>query len=381
MGDAQGRPTIPGSTSESSLTNASGCESGVYANLPQTWRIVKSVSMKNRLTKFSIFFVALLLALPAVGCQTATAQEDRPQVYVAQIDGKIDGDTADYVGRVISEAEESNAEAMVLEIDTPGGDLPSTKEIVQAESNAEKTPVFTYVTPRGADAASAGSIVVMASDVAAMAPQSSIGATTPISGLGRDLTGDLGQKVLNNTVSLITGLAAAHDRNEEWAEAAVREAASANAAEALDMNIVEYVEPDLRSVLKAADGEEIQPKGITLDTADAELIQKPLNFEERLGFSTWWVIVPAILLVLFLIGLTFAIVRTSRLGISTGREGMIGEVGTVRQTIDENGGSVFVHGELWSAIPEDKDAPPIERGAEVKIADFRRTSIVVRRAE
>ena len=181
-----------------------------------------------------------------------------------------------------------------MEINTPGGDLESTKEIVQAESNAENTPVLTYVTPRGADAASAGSVIVMGSDVAAMAPQSSIGATTPVSGSGRDLTGDLGQKVLNNTVSLITGLAAAHDRNEKWAEAAVREAASANAAEALDMNIVEYVEPDLRALLEAADGKTVKPKDITLDTANATLVQKPLNFKERFGFSMWWVIVPAI---------------------------------------------------------------------------------------
>ena len=333
-------------------------------------------------------FATLFLGLVFAGCILAifedgasAAREGKPKVFVARIDGEIDGRTADYVGRVISEAGEAQAEAVVIEIDTPGGDLNSTKEIVQAESNAEKTPIFTYVTPRGADAASAGAVIVMASDVAAMAPQSSIGATTPISGLGRDLTGDRRQKVLNNTVSLITGLAAAHDRNEKWAEAAVREAASANAAEALDMNVVEYVESDLRAVLKAADGETVQSKNITLKTANATLVQQPFNFKERFGFSTWWVIVPAVLLVLFLTGLVFAVYRVSRVRVSTGREGMVGEIGTVRQTVDKDGGSVFVHGELWSAIPEDPEAAPIEKGAEVEIVDFRRTSIVVRRAE
>lgn len=331
-----------------------------------------------------ILFLSLVLAGCAIatfGSDVSTAQEERPEVFVAQIDGEIDGDTADYLGRVISEAGKADAEAVVIKIDTPGGSLESTKEIVKAESNTEGTPIFTYVTPRGADAASAGSVIVMASDVAAMAPQSSIGATTPIDALGRDLTGDRGKKVLNNTVSLITGLAAAHDRNEKWAEAAVRDAASANAAEALDMDIVEYVEPDLRTVLEAADGETVQPKGIKLDTANAALVQKPLNFEERFGFSVWWVIVPAVLLALFLIGLTFAIFRVSRVRVSTGLEGMVGEVGTVRQAVDKSGGLVFVHGELWSAIPEDKDAPTIEKGAEVEIVDFRRTAIIVRRAE
>jgi membrane-bound ClpP family serine protease len=247
--------------------------------------------------------------------------------------------------------------------------------------DAEDTPIFVYVTPRGTRAASAGTFILMGSDVAAMAPDTRTGAATPVTFTGQDIPGDLGEKSRNDAVALITSLAETHGRNAEWAEKAVRDAEAVNAAEALEIGVVEYVEPNLRAVLEAADGETIQPKGITLDTANANLVQEPLSFEEHFGFSSWWVILPAVFLVLFAAGLTFAIFKTAGTRISTGREGMIGEVGTVRQTVGASGGSegsVFVHGELWSAIPEDKNAPPIEKGAEVEIAGFRRTSIVVR---
>lgn len=324
--------------------------------------------------------------LAIFGDGASTAQESEPEVFVADVSetmgrsNQLTEDTVDYLERVISEAEEDDAEAVAMELSTSGGSIPLTQEIVGIMGDAGDTPIIVYVTPRGSRAASAGTFILLASDVAAMAPETRTGAATPVTFTGQDIPGDLGEKSRNDAVALITSLAETHDRNAEWAEKAVRDAEAVNAAEALDIGVIEYVEPDLRAVLKAADGETVQPKGITLDTANATLVQKPLNFEERFGFSTWWVIVPAVLLVLFLIGLAFAIIRTSRVRISTGLEGMVGEIGTVRQTVVASGGLVFVHGELWSAIPEDKNASPIEKGAEVEIVDFRRTSIIVRRA-
>ena len=326
-------------------------------------------------------------ALAVFGNGHSMAQESEPEVFVADVSettgrgNQLTGDTVDYLERVISEAEDEDAEAVAIELSTAGGRLDYTQEIVGIMGDAGDTPIIVYVTPRGSRAASAGTFILLAGDVAAMAPETRTGAATPVTFTGQDIPGDLGEKSRNDAVALITSLAETHDRNAEWAEKAVRDAEAVNAEEALDIGVIEYVEPDLRAVLKAADGETVQPKDITLETANAAIIQKPLNFEERFGFSTWWVIVPAILLVLFLIGLTFAIFRVSRVRVSTGLEGMVGEIGTVRQTIGASGGLVFVHGELWSAILEDKDAPPIEKGAEVEIVDFRRTSIIVRRAE
>lgn len=287
--------------------------------------------------------VALFLS----GCGTHGVRSAAAEIYVARLDGQIDGRAAGYVERVISEAEEAEAQAVVITLDTPGGRLDPTQSIVESASNAEGTPVITYVSPQGARAASAGTFVVMASDVAAMAPQTTIGAAAPVNVFGRDIPGILGEKVTNDAAALIRGLAEAHGRNEEWAEAAVREAVSANAEEALEIGVVEYVEPDLETVLEAADGERVEPKGITLRTEGATLVEKPLTFRERFGVPVYAVAIPAVLAVLAVVGLGLVVLRTSRLRVRTGREGLVGEVGVVRKPVTGlSGGMVFVHGEL-----------------------------------
>ena len=321
------------------------------------------------------------VALFLWGCGTPGVRSAAAEIYVARLDGQIDGRAAGYVERVISEAEEAEAQAVVITLDTPGGRLDPTQSIVESASNAEGTPVITYVSPQGARAASAGTFVVMASDVAAMAPQTTIGAAAPVNVFGRDIPGILGEKVTNDAAALIRGLAEAHGRNEEWAEAAVREAVSANAEEALEIGVVEYVEPDLETVLEAADGERVEPKGITLRTEGATLVEKPLTFRERFGVPVYAVAIPAVLAVLAVVGLGLVVLRTSRLRVRTGREGLVGEVGVVRKPITGlSGGMVFVHGELWRALPE-KAEEALTPGTEIEVVGFRRTAIVVRRAK
>lgn len=327
--------------------------------------------------KRSIVLVLCTL-LAAWGC--AAPGDGNGEVHVARLDGEVNGRAAGYLTRVISEAEEGDARAVVIEIDTPGGRLSHTQTIVEAQSNAERLPVFAYVSPQGARAASAGTFIVMASDVAAMAPQTTIGAAAPVDLFGRDLPGVLGEKVTNDAASLLTGLAEAHGRNEEWAESAVREAASVNAGEAIELGVVEYVEPELEAVLEAANGERVEPKGIVVETAGAALVTQTPTFRERFGIPLYAVVIPVVLAVVAVAGLLFTVIRTSRWRVSTGKEGMIGEVGVVRRAIeDPSGGTVFVHGELWSALPEraGETFPP---GTEVEIAGFRRTALLVRRA-
>lgn len=339
--------------------------------------------MKRCLT----LLLTLAVVVLATGCGAAIAQdEENPQVFVAEVSKTTDRsnalteDTVSYLERVISDAEEADA-TVAIELSTSGGGLDQTQEIVGIMGEAKETPIIVYVTPRSTRAASAGTFILMAGDVAAMAPEARTGAATPVTFFGQDIPGDLGSKVRNDAVALITSLAATHDRNEEWAEKAVRDAEAVNAEEALDLGVIEHIEPDLRSLLEAADGETVEAKGIELNTANAELVQRSVSFEERFGFSRWYVIIPAILLILFLAGLSYAVVRTSRQRVSTGREGMIGEVGTVRQKIGKSGGTVFVHGELWTALPEEPQMAPMESGSEVEIAGFRRTAIVVRPAK
>ena len=300
---------------------------------------------------------------------------------MARVDGEIDARAAEYVGRVISTAAKQNAAAVVIELDTPGGDLDSTRKMVQAESNADTVPVITYVTPRGARAASAGTFIVMGSDVAAMAPQSRLGAASPVDAFGGDIPGIMGEKVENDATAFITGLAEAHGRDEEWAESAVRDAEALNAKEALEMDVVEHVEPDLQAVLQAIDGQKVEPKGLTLETAGATLVQQRPSLVERFGAWVWVLAGLVLFSVLMLGGAALAARRTRGLRVSTGKEGMIGEVGTVRRRVEgPTGGTVFVHGELWKAVPEDPNAPPLEPDTEVEIVGFRRTAIVVRSA-
>jgi membrane-bound ClpP family serine protease len=145
------------------------------------------------------------VALFLWGCGTPGVRSAAAEIYVARLDGQIDGRAAGYVERVISEAEEAEARAVVIKLDTPGGRLDHTQRIVESTSNAEGTPVITYVSPQGARAASAGTFIVMASDVAAMAPQTTIGAAAPVDVFGRDIPGILGEKVTNDAVALIRG--------------------------------------------------------------------------------------------------------------------------------------------------------------------------------
>ncbi len=300
-------------------------------------------------------------------------------MYVARVDGEIDARAAEYVGRVISTAAEEDAAAVVIELDTPGGDLDSTRKMVQAESNADTVPVITYVTPRGARAASAGTFIVMGSDVAAMAPQTRLGAAAPVTAFGQDIPGTLGDKVENDAAAFITGLAQAHGRDEKWAESAVRDAEALDADAALEMGVVEHVEPDIQAVLRAVDGQKVEPKGLTLKTAGAALVQQRPSLGERFGAWVYVVAGLGVFSVLMLGGAVLAARGMRGLRVSTGKEGMIGEIGTVRRRIaGPSGGTVFVHGELWKAVSEKADAPALESGIEVEIVSFRRTTIVVR---
>ncbi len=321
---------------------------------------------------FLLSFVSLVLA-------GSGAADGEREVHVARVDGGIDAQAAEYVERVIQTAARENAAAVVIELDTPGGDLDSTRKMVQAESNAKSIPVITYVTPQGARAASAGTFIMMGSDVAAMAPQTRLGAAAPVDAFGRDIPGKMGDKVENDAASFIVGLAEAHGRDEDWAESAVRDAEALGAEEALEMDVVEYVEPNVPAVLRAADGKKVQPKGLTLETAGAAIVQKSPSLVERYGL---WVYVLGGLLVLgilMVVGAVIAVRRMRGWRVSTGREGMIGEIGTVRRPVEGRaGGSVYVHGELWKALPEDAKSPAIETDTEVEIVSFQRTAIVVR---
>ena len=232
-----------------------------------------------RLLLFGAFtaFAAILIACNS-GPDTAPGA-----VHVLTADGVVNPIMDRYIDRGIGAAENREAAALVIRLDTPGGLLSSMDDIIQ-NILASEVPVIVYVHPSGGQAASAGTFITYAAHVAAMSPATVIGSATPISGTGADLEGDLRNKVIENTVEKIRDLAALRGRNADWAEDAVRKGISAPSSEAIGLNIVEYIADDLDDLLRQIDGQSVTLQGgpdVVLDTANAEIAFNNRNLVER----------------------------------------------------------------------------------------------------
>src|SRR5215216_5525742 len=192
-----------------------------------------------------------------------------------------------YIDRGLDTAERSQAPAVVLRLDTPGG-LDSAMRGVIQRIESSRVPVIVYVAPAGGRAASAGTFITMAGHVAAMAPNTTIGAATPIDASGDDIPGALGRKVTNDAVAYIRSIAELRERNADWAESAVRDAAAVSAARAVELDVVDFVATSLEDALAKADGREVEVQGdsgnsvsVVLHTAGAVTTSNGTNFFER----------------------------------------------------------------------------------------------------
>jgi membrane-bound serine protease (ClpP class) len=196
-------------------------------------------------------------------------------VPVLELRGSVDPGSADYIVKGIEAAEAAGAPAVVLTLDTPGGLLTSAREIVQAELTAE-VPVIVYVEPSGARAGSAGVFLTMAAHVAVMAPGTTIGAAHPVQlfgGAGEEEEGEqdatMEEKILEDTMAWARAIAEQRGRSAEWAEAAVRESDAITDGEAVELNVVDLVAPDLETLLQLVDGRVVETASgsVTLRTA------------------------------------------------------------------------------------------------------------------
>jgi membrane-bound serine protease (ClpP class) len=219
------------------------------------------------------FIAALALSGQALGADT-------PRVLAVEFSNDINPVTQDYLTGAIEQGERDGYDAVVILMDTPGGLDSSMREIIKKELEA-KVPVVVYVYPPGSRDASAGVFITLGADVAAMAPQTNIGSSTPISTNGGDIPKDLRRKVINDAVAYIRGLASEHGRNADWAEKAVRVASNLPARDALELNVVDVIAPDLPSLLDDIDGTRTQPKGLVLHTAGAEVTTIHMSFWKR----------------------------------------------------------------------------------------------------
>ena len=242
---------------------------------------------------------ALLIAALAAGLfahGAGTAGADRAEVWLVEFDGPLGPAMADLIIRSIDDAAEAGAGALIIRMDTPGGLDKAMRDVVRAILAAD-LPVITYVAPGGARAASAGTYIAFASHIAAMAPATNIGSSTPVSiggapevprrpgpevprpgqappddpeaapepaGEPSDGADAMTRKVVNDAVAYLQSLAELRGRNIEWAEQTVREGANIRSSEALEMDVIDLVADDLEGLLRQADGREVELEGGTV---------------------------------------------------------------------------------------------------------------------
>ena len=226
-----------------------------------------------------MFLLAATLA--AALAAAAGAASDRPRVLAVKFENDVNPVTQDYVNGEIDRANDNGYDAVVILLDTPGG-LGSSMTKIYKKELASKIPVIVYVSPDGARAASAGVWIGQAADILAMAPQTNIGSSTPISVGGEDIQKDLRRKVVNDAAASLRALAREHGRNVRWADAAVRRASNLNAREALAQNVVDVVAPSLPALLNQIDGRKTKPKGLVLHTAGAEITHVDMPFWSKI---------------------------------------------------------------------------------------------------
>lgn len=177
-------------------------------------------------------------------------------IIVIKVSGVVNPVMSEFISKNIDIADEENAEAVVIELDTPGGLDTSMRSIVK-KINSSKTPVIVYVSPSGARAASAGVFITMAAHVAAMAPGTNIGAAHPVA-VGGKMDKTMAAKAENDAAAYIISIAEKRKRNADWAEKAVRESLSITAKDALKMNVIDFVSTDLKSLLSSIDKKEVE---------------------------------------------------------------------------------------------------------------------------
>jgi len=239
--------------------------------------------MRRRVALAALLAPLLLAAAPTPTTTPAPAATPaRGEVLLLVVDGMINLATADYLKAGITAAAEQGAAAVVVQLDTPGGLLESTKLIVKDLLGAP-VPVIVYVAPSGAGAGSAGVFITMAANIAAMAPGTNIGAAHPVTDQGENIGSDMREKVENFTASLGRTIAQQRGRNVEWAEKAVRDSVSITEREAVQLKVVDFVADNLDDLLAKAHGRTVDVRGrkVVLNTRDAPVARQDMSVRQR----------------------------------------------------------------------------------------------------
>jgi membrane-bound serine protease (ClpP class) len=256
----------------------------------------------TKIRRILLGIVVLLLAI-SIG---ASARAQNTSVVIISVKGPIVPVVADYIDKGISRAEDENAAVCVIELDTPGGLLTSTEEIVQGIMNAH-VPVVVYVSPRGAWAASAGTFITLAANIAVMAPGTTIGAAHPVSGGGEAIPEDEMKKITEFSAKWMKTIAQERGRNMEEAQLAVTESKSFTDVDALNANIIDLRADNLENLLSQINGREVTLANgvkVTINTAGYEIIRDEMSFVEKFLLAISDPNIAYILMSLAMLGIT-----------------------------------------------------------------------------
>jgi membrane-bound serine protease (ClpP class) len=232
---------------------------------------------------FKFLRVLLFAGLIITGFSGSAAQAATTSVHVLTVDGTIVPVIADYLDRGINDAENSNAAACIIELNTPGGLLDTTEEIVQRILNAD-VPVVVYVTPKGAWAASAGTFITLSAHIAAMTPGTTIGAAHPVTSGGEEISDDQMKKIVEFSSKWIETIAVERNRNAEEAKLAVTESKSFTDTDALAANLIDLQADNLEDLISQINGREVTLANgatVTIDTGSHSVTRNGMTFIER----------------------------------------------------------------------------------------------------
>ena len=226
-----------------------------------------------------------LLTLFALGAGVFAQSKDAgaPHVDLIAIDGSINPAVDDFIREGIARAKNNGARALIVQLDTPGGLLTSTRTIVKEMLGAQ-VPVMVWVGPSGAGAGSAGVFITLAAHIAAMAPGTNIGAAHPVAGGGQEVKGVMGEKIENFTASFSESIAQKRGRNTEWAIQAVRKSVAITESDALKKNVIDIVAKDIDDLLKQADGRKVDldGKAHVLALKDAKINRHEMSLKQKI---------------------------------------------------------------------------------------------------
>jgi len=243
--------------------------------------------------------IRLILALSLfLLCFSVNGFAGTNEIYVVKFSGSINPAVADFFKKSISKASEDKVSCIIIEFDTPGGLSESMRETIKA-IYASKVPVVIYVSPGGARAASAGVMITMAADIAAMAPGTNIGAAHPVGAGGKEIGGSMSEKIINDMVAYAKSIAEKRNRNAGWVEKAIRKSVSITETEALKTNVIDIISKDMDDLIRQINGRTVKEKGVLrLENAKRTVLKESIRTKILKTISD-----PNIAYILMMIGL------------------------------------------------------------------------------